>query len=243
MTPHDVTRELYKLIYMHKNTCTYNDVKLCIDNGAILTHIESSYGIPLLFAMRSNCNYDVIKLLVSARGIDFNYKVAKFHNIWYDFTPAPSADTILDSAYYENLVPDICDVDFIYYDSIYNYLLQLYHYSINSTEFETQAIHALISRGHLSDTTSIHIPPYKYDEERVIVPDNDAPVCLSYYTRFKTLCALCDVDPEIIKQHTYDFPPDMMAFDTIPDDMHDYNWSYDHDIYYNDIHIDSINNE
>jgi hypothetical protein len=243
MTPHEATRELYKLIYLHKSLCTYDDIKRCIDSGALLTHVESSYGIPLLFAMRSGCSEDIIKLLIHTGGVDFTYRVPRFHNIWHDFTQIPSSYMNLDQDYYETLEPNILDVDFIYYDSIYTHLLQLYHYSTNSTEFETQALRALISRGHLSDTTYIQVPPYKYDEERIIVPDNDAPVCLSYYTRFKTLCTLCDVDPNVIKQYTYDFPPDMMAFDTIPDDIHDYNWSYEHDIYYNDIHIDTISDE
>lgn len=234
MTPHEATRELYRLIFTYKDKLLYDDVKICINSGALLKNIESSYGIPLLFAINSKCNYDIIELLANSGGVDFDNKTPTFSNIWYDFTPQPPPDVICDDLYFESLESNILDVDFIYYNSLYTCLLQLYHMSINSPEFEVQTLHALVKRGIIEYKDIVEFP------STMTLCDQEIK---TLHTRFETLCKICDVNPNDIKSRRYDFPPDMLAFNTIPKNRNSYNWSYDRDIYYADNVLDSSDDE
>ena len=209
-TPEDIaTRDLYRFIYTNDEHTRYEDVKDCIDRGAKLVGIEASYGIPLLFAIRSGCDISIIKLLVDSGGCDLNYETIDIDYIfiWEDERDGAGVG-VIDEAY-------------LYTFSIQNILVRMYHVAIGKDVIITnQVVDALYKQGYIERVI--------YEKE---TPDQ---IHQPTYDYIKQCCELIGVDFETIKTQQVELRPDVQSrreLNMIPKDKHPYNWNYTQDVY------------
>lgn len=213
------TRDLYRLIYTHEENTRYEDVKDCLDRGAKLTGIEASYGIPLLFAIRSGCDISIIKLLVDSGGCDLQYTSIDIDSIfiWED----------------EEEGQGVIDASYLYTLSIQNVLIRMYHKAIGTfVSIINQVVNVLYKQGYIDriiyekeTPEQIHQPSYEY---------------------VKQCCELVGLDFETIKMQQMELRPDIQSFrelDMIPNDKHPYNWNHTLDVYNIENNIEDSENE
>ena len=112
------TKELYKILYTEKENTKLEDVKKCVEDGAHLTGIRLSYGIPLLYAIKQSCTSDIITYLVEKGGIDWNYKEPSISE-HYDALPKKkfvecityiTYDSIMNELIKKNIITQIINI-------------------------------------------------------------------------------------------------------------------------------------
>jgi hypothetical protein len=203
----EATQELYKTIYYGKENTNLEDVIKCVENGAYLTGITSSYGIPLLYAMNEWCSPNIIKYLAEKGGVDWDYKVP-FKVEYY--------------AYYPDL-KHIIDIDYISYNSIKNLLIDL-KYSLENNPI----IQNIIFKKYKNEN-----PKFKYISQKpkkYLMNENINEKINKYIEYLKEYCNILNInyndlhyrDYIICEPITYNYIMDENGF--IPLDDNPYNW-------------------
>jgi hypothetical protein len=184
------TKELYKLIYYEGKNTKIEDVKKCVEDGAYLTGIRTTYGIPLLYAMYKLCSPDIIAYLVEKGGLDWNYKEplrAEYYN-------------------YHSDIKLIVDIDFITYDSIMNYLIDV-KYSHNNNPI----LDNIMLKQYKKE-----LPRFQYKKKKPIknyIMNEDDLLNISY---LKEYCKILNVRYEDIHYKNY-LSPEFVRYDHYKD--------------------------
>ena len=240
-TPEDIaTRDLYRIIYTHKETTRYEDVKECIDRGAKLVGIEASYGIPLIFAIRSGCDISIIKLLVESSGCDLNYisyekNYLDIHTYKKQYIPKLS-DIYPDT---EQIHPPfILETCYVRCITIKNTFIRMYHTSINSPVLQNRLFTELAKKGCCVDVNILQHCIEDIPEHMTIVNPT-----LHEYT--KQCCELAGIDFETLKYAEEQLVPTSQfhVYHMIPTDKHPYNWNYKRDVLNIQSNIDDSSDE
>ncbi len=218
----EATRELYKLLHCNSyKKVTTEDVQRCIDNGAMLTGIKSSYGIPLTCAIENRCDISIIKLLVKNGGIDHGKDsiVIRFMSesivairAYYNIKPDPSRKN--DDNYYAPYY-----LEYVFIRSLMNVLVKLYNYAIGSKKLENQIVQS-----------------YPGLKKKPFIPDMCEELKERHkernntlYNYLKQVCEVLKIDFSLLHDRLLDLPDDLTDFDSACQDDASYNWSSDID--------------
>lgn len=222
-TPEDIaTRDLYRFIHTYEENTLYEDIKDCIQRGAKLVGIEASYGIPLLYAIRSGCDISIIKLLVDSGGYDLNYY--SYEQVEVDLAEYKPNDLNTDAKNDRVLIRVYSQ--FLRCMTFQNELLQMYHTSFGSKKLSNKLLIELAKRD-----CCIRMDDLQYvlkDTPEVLEPTY--PVLYEYT---KQCCELLGISFDSLKtaEETFVSMEDFHTYHLIPKDKHPYNWTYTLDVY------------
>jgi hypothetical protein len=179
------TRELYKVLYTEGKNTKLEDVKRCVENGAYLSGIRLSYGIPLLYAIKQSCTSDIIAYLVEKGGLDWDYK-------------EPSITEHYDAPPKKRFVECI---DYIVYDSIMNELIRKKYYYTNNKHI----IQNKILKQYKKERPTFQyfkkksIKNYVADEEDIMIITRLKEYCMILNIKYDDLDHRKYVLPEIVR--------------------------------------------
>jgi hypothetical protein len=115
----EATKKLYRILFDENDNADLADLQECIDNGAKLTDIECSEGIPIVYAMELQLPAYIIQFLANNGGIDMNSNSISDYIFWYYLPDG-----------------DFNDIFIMHKNNIMNTLIILYNKSIGSRKVD-----------------------------------------------------------------------------------------------------------
>lgn len=211
----EATYKLYKAICRCPNKQErYNIIKEAIAEGAQLQDNDTSVGTPLIYAIYTEKSIDIIKLLVDAGGVDFEYETYGLYDFW--FIEKNNILKYTDTPFDTNREYVFFDRHILAKKNLYNMLVYKYMYAVHKHKDIVDIINTYIVQFNKNYPENIKIYECtKYDNIRI---DEQ---------KYKYICDICNIiglDINIIKDKAFEMLEDIFDEDFIPDDEYPYNF-------------------
>ena len=213
-TKDEATQELYKVIFYNKEKTKLEDIQWLVEQRCYLSGITAIYGLPLVHALKMNCDKEIIRYLVEKCGIDSNDKNICIDEV-YQYKKYFSKKTNT------HLTGITFTLSYYRYNTVKNYFINLYKRINGDSKMFTAICNRIIDERGWGEKEELNPLYVSFGEE-----GREA-----YIEKIRELCEICKINYDELKNETFELPDNIVDCE-IPQDTQSYNWNWHDFVYY-----------